>query len=231
MSSELPKRQPVPTDSLEQLLIERIRKGAIELPLLPQVISIADSGDGLRPDAEAAKLAAFGDSPGQALAAHVIRIANSTAYMTTNPVVSLQHAVSMLGMNLMSELAFSRVHQRQCLQSAGMGHDESRGSGSIRSPAAPTPRKLRCTAVQRRKRLSVRPPAWYRPARRLANPGRPVQGQETTLSKGLMHQLLDSYYIQVGLLVADEWGLRRPWWSPSDFMWTTIMPKPPSKNV
>ena len=57
MSAELPQATtPVPTDSLEQLLIERIRKGAIELPLLPQVASriLAMVYD---PDAEAAKLA------------------------------------------------------------------------------------------------------------------------------------------------------------------------------
>lgn len=96
---------PASTGPLEQLLIERIQKGAIELPLLPQVASriLAMVYD---PNAEAAKLAALIHQD-QALAAHVIRIANSPAYMTRNPVVSLQHAVSMLGMNLMSELAFS----------------------------------------------------------------------------------------------------------------------------
>ena len=106
MSAELPKAtDAASTDALEQHLIERIRKGAIELPLLPQVASRILSMV-YDPDAEAAKLAALIHQD-QALAAHVIRIANSPAYMTRNPVVSLQHAVSMLGMNLMSELAFS----------------------------------------------------------------------------------------------------------------------------
>ena len=68
---------PPSTGPLEQLLIERIQKGAIELPLLPQVASriLAMVYD---PNAEAAKLATRIHQD-QALAAHVIRIANSPA--------------------------------------------------------------------------------------------------------------------------------------------------------
>src|ERR671915_1996434 len=86
-------------DRLEALLNESIEKGAVDLPLLPQVASqvlslIYD------PNAEASRLAALIHQD-QALAAHVIRIANSPAYMPRNPVISLQHAVAMLGMNLL----------------------------------------------------------------------------------------------------------------------------------
>lgn len=209
MSGELPQATtPVPTDSLEQLLIERIRKGAIELPLLPQVASriLAMVYD---PDAEAAKLAALIHQD-QALAAHVIRIANSPAYMTRNPVVSLQHAVSMLGMNLMSELAFSASIKGSAFKVPGWD-DEVKGlwQYSLASGAY-------AKEIARMRRFNVES-AYL--CGLLHGIGRPVvlqtlvalsKEQGTTLSKELMQQLLDGYYIQVGLLVADEWGLPPP---------------------
>lgn len=209
MSGELPQATtPVPTDPLEQLLIERIRKGAIELPLLPQVASriLAMVYD---PDAEAAKLAALIHQD-QALAAHVIRIANSPAYMTRNPVVSLQHAVSMLGMNLMSELAFSASIKGSAFKVPGWD-DEVKGLWhySLASGAY-------AKEIARMRRFNVES-AYL--CGLLHGIGRPVvlqtlvalsKEQGTTLSKELMHQLLDGYYIQVGLLVADEWGLPPP---------------------
>ncbi len=209
MSGALPQATPpVPTDPLEQLLIERIRKGAIELPLLPQVASriLAMVYD---PDAEAAKLAALIHQD-QALAAHVIRIANSPAYMTRNPVVSLQHAVSMLGMNLMSELAFSASIKGSAFKVPGWD-DEVKGLWhySLASGAY-------AKEIARMRRFNVES-AYL--CGLLHGIGRPVvlqtlvalsKEQGTTLSKELMHQLLDGYYIQVGLLVADDWGLPPP---------------------
>ena len=209
MSAELPQATtPVPTDSLEQLLIERIRKGAIELPLLPQVASriLAMVYD---PDAEAAKLAELIHQD-QALAAHVIRIANSPAYMTQNPVVSLQHAVSMLGMNLMSELAFSASIKGSAFKVPGWDDEvKSLWHYSLASGAY-------AKEIARMRRFNVES-AYL--CGLLHGIGRPVvlqtlvalsKEQGSTLSKELVHQLLDGYYIQVGLLVADDWGLPPP---------------------
>ncbi|MBA5869792.1 MAG: HDOD domain-containing protein [Nitrospira sp. CR2.1] len=209
MSGALPQATPpAPTDPLEQLLIERIRKGAIELPLLPQVASriLAMVYD---PDAEAAKLAALIHQD-QALAAHVIRIANSPAYMTRNPVVSLQHAVSMLGMNLMSELAFSASIKGSAFKVPGWDDEVKRlWHYSLASGAY-------AKEIARMRRFNVES-AYL--CGLLHGIGRPVvlqtlvalsREQGTTLSKELMHQLLDGYYIQVGLLVADDWGLPPP---------------------
>ena len=209
MSAELPQATtPVPTDSLEQLLIERIRKGAIELPLLPQVASriLAMVYD---PDAEAAKLAELIHQD-QALAAHVIHIANSPAYMTRNPVVSLQHAVSMLGMNLMSELAFSASIKGSAFKVPGWDDEvKSLWHYSLASGAY-------AKEIARMRRFNVES-AYL--CGLLHGIGRPVvlqtlvalsKEQGSTLSKELVHQLLDGYYIQVGLLVADDWGLPPP---------------------
>ena len=208
-AAELPQMpDPASSDPLEQLLIERIRKGAIELPLLPQVASriLAMVYD---PDAEAAKLAALIHQD-QALAAHVIRIANSPAYMTRNPVVSLQHAVSMLGMNLMSELAFSASIKCSAFKVPGWdGEVKSLWHYSLASGAY-------AKEIARMRRFNVES-AYL--CGLLHGIGRPVvlqtlvalaKEQGVTLSKELLHQLLDGYYIQVGLLVADEWGLPPP---------------------
>ncbi|MGZ9151632.1 MAG: HDOD domain-containing protein, partial [Nitrospira sp.] len=87
-------------EQLEQALIQKIKTGDVELPLLPQAASqvMALASD---PSADAAKLSALIHQD-QALAAHVLRIANSPAYMPRSPVVSLQHAVAMLGITLLS---------------------------------------------------------------------------------------------------------------------------------
>ncbi|MEX5213650.1 MAG: HDOD domain-containing protein [Nitrospiraceae bacterium] len=96
---------PTAYEPIEQALIERIGNEKIELPLLPnvatQILALVNN-----PDSDAAKLAGLIHRD-QALAAHVLRIANSPAYMPRTPIVSLQHAVSMLGMTLLSEIALT----------------------------------------------------------------------------------------------------------------------------
>ena len=199
---------PASTGPLEQLLIERIQKGAIELPLLPQVASriLAMVYD---PNAEAAKLAALIHQD-QALAAHVIRIANSPAYMTRNPVVSLQHAVSMLGMNLMSELAFSASIKGSAFKVPGWDDEVKRlWQYSLASGAY-------AKEIARTRRFNVES-AYL--CGLLHGIGKPVvlqtlvalaKEQNCTLTKEWLHQLLEGYYIQVGLLVAEDWGLPPP---------------------
>lgn len=209
MSAELPQAtDATSTEPLEQLLIERIRKGAIELPLLPQVASRI-LGMVYDPNAEAAKLAALIHQD-QALAAHVIRIANSPAYMTRNPVVSLQHAVSMLGMNLMSELAFSASIKGSAFKVPGWDADVKRlWQHSLASGAY-------AKEIARMRRFNVES-AYL--CGLLHGIGKPVvlqtlvvlaKEQGIPLSQELLHQLLEGYYTQVGLLVAEDWGLPPP---------------------
>jgi HD-like signal output (HDOD) protein len=161
------------------------------------------------PDAEAAKLAALIHQD-QALAAHVIRIANSPAYMTRNPVVSLQHAVSMLGMNLMSELAFSASIKGSAFKVPGWDDEVKRlWQYSLASGAY-------AKEIARVRRFNVES-AYL--CGLLHGIGKPVvlqtlvalaKEQNLTLTQELLHQLLDGYYIQVGLLVAEDWGLPPP---------------------
>ena len=93
-----PQGQEVAT-YLEKLLGER----KIEVPMLPEVASrvLALSND---PDSDAAQLAKLiqGD---QALAGHVMRIANSAAYTPNASMVSLQQAIARLGMGVITEIS------------------------------------------------------------------------------------------------------------------------------
>ncbi len=209
MSAKLPQSTDAASiELLEPLLIERIQKGAIELPLLPQVASRILSMV-YDPDAEAAKLAALIHQD-QALAAHVIRIANSPAYMTRNPVVSLQHAVSLLGMNLMSELAFSASIKGSAFKVPGWDADVKRlWQHSLASGAY-------AKEIARMRRFNVES-AYL--CGLLHGIGKPVvlqtivalaKDKASSLSRELLFQLLDGYHTQVGLLVAEDWGLPPP---------------------
>ena len=104
--------QSIPTDEIAVVpeglpadVMEYIESGNLELPLLPDVVwqvmelSTADNVD-------ARKLSALIHRD-QALAGHVLRIANSPAYMPRMPIVSLQQAVSRLGTTVLGEIAFS----------------------------------------------------------------------------------------------------------------------------
>lgn len=90
---------------VSQYLAQLVNERKIDVPLLPDVASrvLAMSND---PDSDAAQLANLiqGD---QALAGHVMRIANSAAYTPNASMVSLQQAIARLGMNLITEIALS----------------------------------------------------------------------------------------------------------------------------
>ena len=102
VSSALPESKSV-EESLKQAILE----GFVEVPMLPEVanraLSLAQD-----PEASARQMADLiqGD---QSLAGHVMRIANSVAYTPLANLVSLQQAVSRLGMNVISEIALTAV--------------------------------------------------------------------------------------------------------------------------
>jgi putative nucleotidyltransferase with HDIG domain len=98
-------------DKLQADLLARIAGGELELPLLPsavwEVMAFCAS-----PDVDARKLSELIHRD-QALAGHVLRISNSSAYMPRIPIVSLQQAISRLGTTALSEIAFAvSLHSR-----------------------------------------------------------------------------------------------------------------------
>ena len=99
---------PVQTESLNQIhsaLADRINNGELKLPLLPivatEILNLTSD-----PDADMAKLAALIQQD-QAVASQVLKISNSAAYAPRSPIVSMQQAVSWLGMKMLGELALA----------------------------------------------------------------------------------------------------------------------------
>lgn len=92
-------------DTLRISLHEDLEKGTIDLPLLPviahQVLLLSND-----PNADATKLSTLIQQD-QVLAGHILRMANSAAYLPRSPIVSLQQAIAWLGMNMLAGLAFS----------------------------------------------------------------------------------------------------------------------------
>jgi putative nucleotidyltransferase with HDIG domain len=99
------------SEQLQADVLERIEGGKMELPLLPTVVwevmelSAAD-------DVDMRRLSDLIHRD-QSLAGHVLRMANSPAYMARMPIVSLQQAVSRLGTKALGEIAFAvSLHSR-----------------------------------------------------------------------------------------------------------------------
>jgi putative nucleotidyltransferase with HDIG domain len=86
-----------------QRFLERIASGQFELPLLPEVASRVMSAT-QDENCDAKKLSAMIHKDA-ALAGHVLRVSNSPLYAPTVPIVSLQQAVSRLGMKKIREIA------------------------------------------------------------------------------------------------------------------------------
>ncbi len=98
----------VDLESVEKIhvaLVDRIAKDEFNLPLLPHVAAevLNLTSD---PDADMAKLAAL-ILQDQAIASQVLKISNSAAYAPRSPIVSIQQAVSWLGMKMLGELALT----------------------------------------------------------------------------------------------------------------------------
>ena len=86
-------------------LLLRIQQNKIDVPMLPEVaakvLNLAND-----PDSDATQMANLIQSD-QTMAANILRIANSPAYTPAANVVSLQQAVSRLGLQTMAEVAIA----------------------------------------------------------------------------------------------------------------------------
>ncbi len=93
------------SNDLSAAIEKTLASGALDVPMLPETAArvITLSQD---PESDAAQLARLIQSD-QSLAAHVMRIANSAAYTPSAALVSLQQAITRLGMNLISEIALA----------------------------------------------------------------------------------------------------------------------------
>lgn len=194
-----------PIEQLERSLLQKLEQGELELPLLPQVASrvMALTSD---PAADAAKLSSLIHQD-QALAAHVLRIANSPAYMPRSPVVSLQHAVAMLGINLLSEIAFTASLKAGAFQVPG--HEDevkqlwrhSLASGAFAKEVARARRVNVESAFLCGLLHAIGKPVVLRTAAVIA------QKQNILADKPMLRMLMNGYHSRVGCLIADKWSL------------------------
>jgi len=99
-----PAQAALPTNLCEHLET-RIASGALELPILPhvasQVLAMSTSDE-----SNARGLAELLHRD-QAIAAHVLRVANSPLYRPQVPIVSLQQAISRLGLTTLHEIVIT----------------------------------------------------------------------------------------------------------------------------
>lgn len=109
----------MPEDPLETALRARLDARQLEIPLLPhvaaQVIAMTQA-----PDVDAARLAALihGD---QAIAGHVLRVANSVVFAGAIKIVSLQQAITRLGTQRLSDIVSSVVIRGRLFSTDGLG--------------------------------------------------------------------------------------------------------------
>jgi len=192
-------------EQIERALVERIEKDRIQLPVLPQVAGrvMALAND---PSADAARLSSLIHQD-QALAAHILRIANSPAYMPRTPIVSLQHAVAMLGVTQLSEIAVTI----------------SLKSGATHVPGYET-------QIQDLWRHALASGAYAKEIARVRRynvesaylcgllhaVGKPVVLKTVTsiaaelhvsLAPGALTSFLDNFHSRIGILIAAEWAL------------------------
>jgi HD-like signal output (HDOD) protein len=192
-------------EQVEQALVERIDKDRIDLPVFPQIAGrvMALVND---PAADAARLSTLIHQD-QALAAHVLRIANSPAYMPRTPIASLQHAVAMLGVNQLSEIAVTVSLKNGAVTIPGHEADiqqlwrHALASGAYAKEIA----RMRRYNVESAYLCGL-----------LHAVGKPVVLKTVTaiaadmripLEASTLTAFLDGYHSRVGSLIATEWAL------------------------
>ncbi|MEP6958778.1 MAG: HDOD domain-containing protein [Nitrospirota bacterium] len=209
MNTEIDQTQNLKMpEQVERALVERIDKDRVDLPVLPQVAGkvMALAND---PSADAARLSALIHQD-QALAAHVLRIANSPAYMPRTPIASLQHAVAMLGVNQLSEIAVTISLKSGTVKIPGHEADvrqlwrHALASGAYAKEIA----RMRRYNVESAYLCGL-----------LHAVGKPVVLKTVTTIAAEMHiplepsaiiSFLDGYHSRVGSLIATEWALPPP---------------------
>lgn len=194
-----------PAEACRSALAHRLRAGTIKLPLLPkvagQVLSMTSD-----PNADLGELSALIHRD-QALAGHVLRIANSAAYAGSVPIVSLQQAVTRLGMQLLAEIALALSVQGETFHAANFQSEVKRlwrhslASGTYGKEVA------------RHKRQNVEGQFLCGLLHTL---GKPVVLQSVTewqketgqtLDLEMARALVDEFHNEIGALIATTWKL------------------------
>jgi putative nucleotidyltransferase with HDIG domain len=192
-------------EQIRTALLARIEDRHLELPLLPtivwEVMELTSSDD-----VDTRKLSALIHRD-PALASHILRVANSPAYMPRMPIVSLQQAVSRLGAATLGEIAFAISIQSRVFDVAGYEHEirtlwhHAVGTGAYAKEIA----RLRRSNVEGAFLCGL-----------LHDIGKPVLLQTlvdiqrsfgVTVDPAAVSAVMEACHTQVGHLIATEWGL------------------------
>lgn len=145
-----------------------------------------------------------------ALAGQVLRIANSPAYMPRMPIVSLQQAVSRLGLNVVSEIAFSASLQSGVFKVPGYETmlnqlwRHALASGAFAKEIARVRRLNVESAFLCGLLHSVGKPALLQLVNDIAKKASIRVGPMALVA------VLDDLHAVVGIRIAEQWGLPKP---------------------
>lgn len=179
-------------------------EGEVDLPMLPEsaarVVALCDDDDADARDLEAVL------ERDPSLAAYVLRVANSSAYASAEPIASLQHAVSRLGMATVRNLALTASLHGRVFEVPGhstLVHDVWKHCAVTAVFARETARKLRRN-VEAAFLCGL-----------IHDVGRPIvlqtalRGARThgALTREQLEIAMDAYHESVGAQLVGAWGL------------------------
>jgi putative nucleotidyltransferase with HDIG domain len=143
----------------------------------------------------------------QTLAGHVVRVANSPAYLPCLPILSLQQAISRLGITAVSEISFAVALQGRMFDVAGYENDLRQMWAHAIGTAA---------AAKEIARLHRSNGEGAFLCGLLHDIGKPVllqmlvdlrQATGLTVAPAAVNAILEAYHTQVGGRIADAWAL------------------------
>jgi putative nucleotidyltransferase with HDIG domain len=194
-----------PLDGLRSALAYRMAAGHLDLPMLPRVASQVVSLVGNAKSSATQLADLIHRDP--ALAGHVLKIANSPAYMPRMPIVSLQQAVARLGFGVITEIAFAASVQSGIFRVPGYEKvlvalwRHALAAGAFAKEIA----RVRRSNVESAFLCGL-----------LHGVGKPALLQITTdvakasglpLDEQKLHDILEDLHTVVGMRIAEQWGL------------------------
>ncbi|MFQ5718649.1 MAG: HDOD domain-containing protein [Acidobacteriota bacterium] len=194
---------PVEPGDIAAEIETRLADGAIDLPVLPRVATeVVDLTS--RPDSATSDLVDLIHRD-QALAANVLRVANSVLYGGRIPIVSLRQAIARLGMEVLSQIALTASMQTDLYRVPGYEEEIHR----LWRHALVTGQLAREIARDRRQNVesaflcgllhAVGKPVVLKILSDLTPAG--------TLDLEMVHRLTDEFQVEAGTMLAAEWNL------------------------